>query len=385
MTDFKAIKTCSHSLSRYLYQDASVILILMDSKGTIIEANRYAREIINHDILGKNITDFLVDFSNSIALSDLIDQNDDAHMLNVTSSSGLPQTFYFKFLQHDENILAIGELNHVEVESLRKNLMSLNNEFSNLNRELHKKNAELVKLNDLKNHFLGMAAHDLRNPIGAIQNLSEFLLEEAASNLTSEHLKFISVINTSSRFMLSLLDQLLDIARIEAGKLDLDIQPTDLLNLIKTCVELNRVLADKKGIKIQFHHYEAFPEIKLDAMKIEQVMHNLLSNAIKFSQPGTRVYVSAFLSDDHVTVSVKDEGPGIPREDLDKLYKPFSRTSVQVPAGEKSTGLGLAIVHKIILGHSGKIWVDSKVGEGSVFSFSIPLKHSKTTRNPQQP
>ncbi|MFN2343318.1 MAG: sensor histidine kinase, partial [Desulfonatronovibrio sp.] len=255
--------------------------------------------------------------------------------------------------KQDENILAIGELNNLEVEELRRNLTNFNNEFSNLNRELHKKNAELVKLNDLKNHFMGMAAHDLRNPIGAIQNLSEFLLEETGDKLDPEHMQFLNVIHSSSKFMLNLLDQLLDIARIEAGKLDLDIKPTDIIDLIKSCVYLNKVLADKKKVQVLFHHYESFPDIELDAMKIEQVLHNLLSNAIKFSDPGSTVVVSIFLSNEHVTVSVRDEGPGIPKEDIEKLYKPFSKTSVKLPDGEKSTGLGLAIVHKIILGHLG--------------------------------
>lgn len=362
------------NLEGYLRNNAALLLLLLTPDGKIIDANRYARDIVGQDITGKDLSSILVDFSNTFSLEQTLEKKQTTHLFNVTSYTGLPQTFYFRFIRQDENILAIGELNHLEVEELRKNLTSLNNEFSNLNRELHKKNAELVKLNDLKNQFMGMAAHDLRNPIGAIQNLSDFLLDETGDKLSPEHMQFLSVIHSSSKFMLNLLDQLLDIARIEAGKLDLDIRPTDIIELINSSVYLNKILADKKKVDVLFHHYESFPDIELDAMKIEQVMHNLLSNAIKFSDPGSTVFVSAFLRNDHVIVSVRDEGPGIPEEDFEQLYKPFSKTSVKLPDGEKSTGLGLAIVHKIILGHLGKIWVESKVGEGSTFFFSLPVK-----------
>ncbi|MFP4398760.1 MAG: ATP-binding protein [Desulfonatronovibrio sp.] len=366
----------SPALDKYLFEEAAMIILVLDRDGVILEANKYAREMAGQDITGKNISQTIVDFSGIFDLKNLIRQKQGPHLLNITSEKGLPQTFYFSFLRQEENILAVGELNHMEVETLRKNLMTLNNDFSNLNRELQKKNAELAKLNDLKNQFLGMAAHDLRNPIGAIQSLSEFLLEEAKDRLSEEHFKFVNVIHSSSRFMLSLLDQLLDIARIEAGKLELDIKPVNLVNLIKDCVDLNKIMADKKRIKIQFFHYESLPLVEMDAMKIEQVLHNLISNAIKFSPQETMITISVFLSGEYVTVSVADQGPGIPEEDIQKLYKPFSKTSVKLPEGEKSTGLGLAIVHKIVLGHMGKIWVESKVGEGSTFYFSLPVKYA---------
>ncbi len=367
----------SSELSEYLDQEAALLLLVLDEKGTVLKANNYTLNSLGRDIIGKNFSKILVDFTQHTNLQDMLKQNRRPHLLNVNYSSGLPQTYYFRFLPLKDRILAAGELNHLEVESLRSNMMNLHNEFSNLNRELHKKNAELVKLNDLKNQFLGMAAHDLRNPIGAIQNLSEFLLEEAGTSLSQEHLQFINVIHSSSKFMLSLLDQLLDIARIEAGKLELNKKPTDLITLLKSCVDLNKILADKKKIKIRLHHYEAIPLVELDSMKIEQVMNNLLSNAVKFSEADTVVDISVFQSNEHVTVAVKDQGPGIPEKDLDKLFKPFSKTSVRLPSGEKSTGLGLAIVQKIIMGHLGKIWVESKEGEGSTFYFSLPVSHQK--------
>lgn len=359
------------ALARFVQQDASLLMLVLDRDEQIRQANAYAEKLTGKKLAGLPFADLLVDFTTGFSLEQALHSREPL-LLNMTSATGLPQTFYFRFMDLGGDILVLGELNSLEVEQLRQSLVQLNNDFSNLNRELQKGNAELVKLNELKNQLLGMAAHDLRNPIGAIQNLSSFLLEETGKALNPMHLQFLNLIHSSSSFMLSLLDDLLDIAKIEAGKLDLDMQPRDLIELVKRNVALNQVLADKKKIRIRLHHYEALPLVPLDAMKIEQVLNNLLSNAMKFSEPETVVTINVLRSGDHVTVSVADQGQGIPEADLGKLFQPFSKTSVRSTSGEKSTGLGLAIVRKIIMGHLGKIWVQSHVGKGSTFFFSLP-------------
>jgi signal transduction histidine kinase len=224
-----------------------------------------------------------------------------------------------------------------------------------------------------------MAAHDLRTPLGAVRNLSEFVLDEARDNLNSEHIQFLEIIHSSSNFMLSLLNELLDISRIEAGKLDLDFQPTDIISLIQSSVDINKVLAERKNIQILLENPGSMPLVELDPMKIEQVMQNLLSNAVKFSSEGTVIRVSVSLDADHVRVAVADQGPGIPEEEIQKLFQPFSKISVQAPGGEKSTGLGLAIVKKIVQGHKGNIWVESTVNRGSTFFFTLPVNAGKNS------
>jgi signal transduction histidine kinase len=252
-------------------------------------------------------------------------------------------------------------------------LSRLNNELSTLHRELAKKNAILEQLNTQKNQFLGMAAHDLRTPLNVILAYSEFVLEEAAEVLSQEHLEFISIIRSSSQFMFQVIDDLLDIAQIEAGKLNLDRQPTDIISLVAHNINLNRVLMAKQQRQLVFQHPEHLPELLVDAAKIEQVLNNLITNAAKFSGPGSTVTVSLTRQQDTVIISVKDEGRGIPEAELGRLFKPFGRTSVQSTTGERSTGLGLVIVRKIVEGHQGKIWVESEVGKGSTFYFSLPL------------
>ncbi len=253
-------------------------------------------------------------------------------------------------------------------------LTKLNNEMANLQREMARKNAQLEKLNAEKNRFLGMAAHDLRSPLGVILVYSEFLEAEAGSVLSDEQREFVTIIKDTSEFMLRLVNDLLDVSTIEAGQLQLDRHPTDLAQLIRRNVTLNGVLAARKQITVELGRPPVLPPMSVDAGKIEQVLNNLISNAVKFSHAGTAVQVRVTATDDFATVAVQDQGQGIPAADLPKLFKPFGKTSVRGTAGEQTTGLGLAIVRRIVEGHGGRIWVDSEVGKGSTFLFTVPVR-----------
>ena len=260
---------------------------------------------------------------------------------------------------------------------LYEDLSRVNNELANLQRELSRKNAELEKLNEQKNRFLGIAAHDLRSPLGVIFSYAEFLETEAASVLNEEQREFVATIKDTSAFMLRMVTDLLDVTAIEAGQLKLDLQLQDLAQVIRRNVTLNRVLATKKDIIVEFDPPIVPKQFAFDASKLEQVLNNLIGNAIKFSHRGTTVHVQLIYKEDLATVTVKDQGQGIPTLDLPKLFKPFSKTSVRSTAGEPSTGLGLAIVRKIIECHGGHIWVESVVGQGSLFFFTLPTNLKK--------
>jgi len=240
--------------------------------------------------------------------------------------------------------------------------------------EIAGKNAELVELNNTKNQLLGMAAHDLRNPLSIVSTASAFLLDDASRLLPdAKRAEFLRRINSGSKFMLQLIDDLLDVTKIEAGRLDLELKDGDLCALIEENLALNRMLANNKRIQLDFRPESGLPSLRFDHRKIEQVLNNLVSNALKFSAPGTTVKVRAARVAGDVVVSVRDQGQGIPAAELDKLFTPFGKTSVRGTAGEKSTGLGLAICRRIVEGHGGRIWAESKPGKGSVFSFSLPV------------
>ena len=236
--------------------------------------------------------------------------------------------------------------------------------------ELERKNIELQKLNEEKNYFLGMAAHDLRNPLSAALTFSEFLMPDEKDPGRQDMLRHI---HEASNFMLSLINNLLDVSKIESGKLKLDLQPGNIIEMMEENIVVNRLLASKKKIEILFSPAKDIPLVIFDKQHIQQVLNNLVSNAIKFSQSETQIVVGLKKGESEITISVKDNGQGIPPQEIDKLFKPFQKTSVRSTAGEHSTGLGLAIVRKIIEAHRGRIWVESEVGKGSVFSFTIPL------------
>lgn len=240
-------------------------------------------------------------------------------------------------------------------------------------RQLLERNNSLEALNEQKNRLLGMAAHDLRNPLGVILAYSEFLETDAFPVLNENQRDFVSTIKSTSEFMLSLINDLLDVSTIESGRIQLNCAPTDLNDLVRHNVSRNRVLAQQKHIKLDFEDAKNLPPLHLDHGKIEQVLNNLIGNAVKYSHPETRIAIQITRDENLVTVSVADQGQGIPEDELTKLFKAFGRTSVLATAGEQSTGLGLAIARKIVEGHGGAMSVQSHVGKGSTFSFTLPV------------
>lgn len=258
--------------------------------------------------------------------------------------------------------------------AIQKN-KELENAFRKLNlihEELERKNVQLEQLNKEKNQFLGMAAHDLRNPLAVIQGYSQMLLEKFSKTQEDKPLLMLESIKRSSSFMLALINDLLDVSVIESGIVNLHLSRFNLLSLVEEIIPLANKLAVEKKINLERKGESSPIEIYCDQNKIEQVLMNLLTNAIKFSNPGSNIEISFSPTETEVLIAVKDQGAGIPDEEKSKLFKPFTKTSVKATGGEASTGLGLAIVKKIIEAHHGKIWVESQVGVGSTFFVSLP-------------
>lgn len=264
--------------------------------------------------------------------------------------------------------------------STYSNAIQKNQELENANRklnliaeELRVKNEELKVLNDQKNQFLGMAAHDLRNPLAVIQGYSGLLEQALEETVDKKYIRMLDNIQSSSSFMIGLISDLLDISVIESGTVSLHISEVDLIQLIQAHLELLRNQAEKKKIEIKFDYEEGIPHLYCDVNKVVQIISNLVTNAIKFSHPQTKIEIGLRKSNDNIILNVKDYGSGIHPEVKERLFQPFSKGSSSGTAGEKCTGLGLLIVHKIVAGHKGKIWVESRVGEGSNFFVSFPM------------
>lgn len=363
-------------LINYLDDHSSMIKLTLDGNGEIIKANAFAERLAGRPLRATHIKDFFTDFNARLDIEKLLQDEITNALLNVNTFRNLPETFYFTSFKIPEGMVLIGELNNAEAEEMRNTMINLNNELNNLTRELQKKNVQLDQLNQLKNQFLGMAAHDLRNPISSIMMFSEFILESDDYDISDDLRKIIEVIKTSSKFMLRLLEELLDVVKIESGKLQLKYKKVRFEDFLKNNIDINALLAAKKDIKLVLNIPQPLPEVAIDPVKIEQVLNNLISNAIKFSHNKTTVTVSAFSSGQHILISVQDEGQGIPEKELQKVFVPFSNMSVKGTAGEESTGLGLSIVKRIVTGHLGRIWVESEPGKGSSFYFTLPLKES---------
>jgi len=260
-----------------------------------------------------------------------------------------------------------------EDEGMFDEITRLNNEMANLQRQLTKKNAELERVNQLKNRFMGIAAHDLRNPLNIILSYADFLQEEAGDKLDEEQNDFLNKIVESSNYMLKLIENLLDYSKIESGNMELEKEDFDVVQLMRRVVETNKQIASRKQIEIQFHSEFDKKVVHADYFKMEQVFNNLISNAIKFSFPDSNVEISINSNNSHMLISFKDFGKGIKSSSLGELFVPFNQIDKKGTKGEKGSGLGLTIVKNIVEAHNGKVWAESEPGRGSVFYIDLPL------------
>ena len=239
--------------------------------------------------------------------------------------------------------------------------------------ELEEKNIQLQQTNEQKNEFLGIASHDLRNPLGAIISFTELLLDESYESNAEKKKELLEYIHESSKASVDLLNELLDISNIESGNLHLNLENINYNYYITRNIHFNKFYAKKKDIEIELELLEKSIDINIDKSKIEQVINNLITNAVKFSFPKSTIKVKVFKDEKYLITEVQDQGQGIAEDDFHKVFKEFQKTKTRTTAGERSTGLGLAISKKIIEGHNGLIGFTSELGKGSNFYFKLPL------------
>ena len=241
---------------------------------------------------------------------------------------------------------------------------------------LEDQNNKLTDLNNQKNKFLGFAAHDLRNPIGSIQTISEILSDSYLEMDKAELESMFKIIGDLSRFSLNLINDLLDISKIESGMLELKMELRNYLFFLRTRLKFYKAYAKAHQMKVELIIGENIPEFEFDDNKIEQVLNNLVNNAVKYSLPGATITISATRKDNFVITAVEDTGQGIQEDELPIVFNEFQVTSTQATNGEKSTGLGLAIVKKIVEEHGGKVGATSQPGIGSTFYYTLPLNNN---------
>jgi len=240
---------------------------------------------------------------------------------------------------------------------------------------IREQNKRLKELDRMKSEFLSTAAHELRTPLTSILGFSEILLKKKLDD--ERRNRFLKIINEESAGLAGLINDLLDVSRIESGRgFMIKKAPTDVKDIILENVDLFKAQTDKHTLEVNIPC--DLVKIELDKDKIDQVMENLLSNALKFSPEGGEVNITLKKADKLVKISVSDTGIGIPEKDLSHIFEKFYRAENASRAAIGGTGLGLAIVKYIIESHGGKISVESEVGKGSTFSFTLAIRTSKT-------
>lgn len=230
----------------------------------------------------------------------------------------------------------------------------------------------------LKSDFLANMSHELRTPMNAIIGFSELLIDKKVGDLNEKQLDYLNDIHTSGNHLLRLINDVLDIAKIESGKTELTIESFSVTGAIEEVIKIVDPIARKKSISISLSCSKEINIVSLDKNKFKQILYNLISNAIKFNHDGGTVNIE---TETHLTNSfimkIKDSGIGIAKENRSKLFVPFVQLDSGTARKHEGTGLGLALTKTIIELHEGKISVDSEVGKGTVFSVMLPVRYEK--------
>ena len=230
---------------------------------------------------------------------------------------------------------------------------------------------ELRRLERVRRDFVANVSHEFKTPLTAIQGFAETLLSGALDDVANRS-HFVEIIRDHARRLARLTDDLLKLSRIEAGRLELEIRPVRVEALVNGCVETARLHAKARGLEIHVNSQEDAPDVRGDGAQLGEVLQNLLDNALQYTPPGGTIGVQARSNGSEVVFTVTDTGIGIPQSDLERIFERFYRVDAARSREAGGTGLGLAIARHIVEAHGGRIWVESAIGQGSRFHFTVP-------------
>lgn len=275
---------------------------------------------------------------------------------------------------------------NLEIQASNEELLSMNEELKRQQAELNILNQKLIDASRAKSEFLANMSHELRTPLNSINGYSEVLLDEHYGPLNEKQKEYIEIIYKSGKHLLSLINEILDLSKIEAGMLELELSSVSVKDVVNTAVMLLKEKALKHNINLQTEIKDgADINIEADERKLKQILFNLLSNAVKFTPEGGSVFVKVEKVEDMIKFSVMDTGIGIKKEDMEKLFKPFVQLETPYTKRFEGTGLGLALTKRLVELHKGEIYVESEFGKGSTFSFVIPIKQKEKLTEKEEP
>jgi len=260
-----------------------------------------------------------------------------------------------------------------EVSKLADTIDVMTETLEQSSKTLREKNVQLEEANRAKSEFLAHMSHELRTPLNVIMGFSELMLDGVPGKVSKEQRQCLNDIWGGGQHLLGLVNDILDLSKIESGKMELKLRDIELPGVIKSLrSEIMPMLAPRKqslDIKVE----KGLPLVRADRDKVRQVLLNLLNNATKFTPDGSKLKVEAVRENNWCRVSVIDNGIGIKQEDQERIFEPFCQLDSALEKEERGTGLGLTIARQIVEKHGGRIWVESEYGKGSRFSFTLPL------------
>jgi signal transduction histidine kinase len=270
--------------------------------------------------------------------------------------------------------IAAGDFSrHVEVPN-RDELGALAVNLNRMNDELRRLYEELETVSQHKSEFLTNMSHELRTPLNAIIGFSELLQQQSFGELNEQQLGYVEDVLNAGRHLLSLINDILDLSKVEAGRMELDLSDVSLRHVLENGVTMHTQRAAREDVTLGLTLDPDEITIRADERKLRQVVFNLLSNAVKFTPAGGRVDVSAQMTDGVVGVVVTDTGPGIASDDQGLIFEEFRQARGNPSKGHEGTGLGLPLSRRFVELHGGRLWVESVQGEGSTFCFTLPIK-----------
>ncbi len=347
-------------------QDA---VIALDLQGNIVMFNLAAEKLIGattKEVIGKPIDQVIKVYDREIEIPKAT-----YHPLNTTTSERVT------YIKQGVKIVSFNNkqvyANFISSQIKEGSQVGLN-WIITLHDVTEEKNFETMKLD-----FVSMAAHELRTPLTSIKGYLSVFMNENKEKLDTDQNMFLTRISISTKQLLDLVENILNVSKIERGVFNVNLESTDWTIIVQQIFDQFIERANEKNLEFTFIKPQVtFPKVMVDKLRISEVLSNLLSNAIAYTAPGGKINVSVKLSPDKQSTitNIQDTGEGISKEAIPHLFTKFFRISGKLGQGSKGTGLGLYISKEIVQMHHGKIWVESGLGKGSIFSFSLPIEMS---------
>jgi PAS domain S-box-containing protein len=366
---------------RNLFEDSPLSIVLIDNKGTMIDCNSATFDLFGYEkdeLIGKNYLDMLQSYT-----EESIPQIRTRQELMKRGITPVPQEFQI-FKKNKEMIWVLSQVNSLQLGGETHYLAIIQdiNErklaeqiLKESEEKLRQQNIELRRIDELKNDFITIAAHELKTPLVSISGYTDFILSHR-KDLDSEIREDLTIVQKNSTRLQVLINQLLDVMQIDAKKMDLQRKPVSIREIIENSIEELSYLVKEKSANISIGVREDL-QLSVDSLRIMQLFSNLLSNALKFVSNGGKIDITVEKGVTHYVFKVKDDGKGLARNELERIFQKFERIEADKDKGiekHRGLGLGLYIAKGIVEAHGGKIWASSTGrGKGAEFYFSLPI------------